>query len=381
MEDPRELEALERRPSRWSRWLGWIGAGLGVVLVAALLIWRDDMLEALLDPKVPYTVYRPPPAPNYAVAGAWSRLPLDRTDPVDVFFIAPTTFDGGRDWNGPIGDAAAARRFDRAIAPNYAAPFDLAGRVFAPRYRQASLYTSLSLFDDAIAAREFAYGDVRAAFAYFLGHFSRGRPFILAGVEQGGVIAERLLTEAIAPDRELRRRLVAAYLQEAAVPADLFKGGDAIPPCAARQQSGCVLAWISVVGPNYPKLLKIYRRSLAWNERGRLEPIHGRAILCVNPLLGAASDALAPARLNLGAVNATGFEWGVRPGYLARQVDAQCDGGVLRVGAPRSASLHPSGDWADRLRAPSYNLFWADIAADAATRTRAWESKAQRLGG
>ncbi len=360
------------RGRRWPRRLGWGLVAVVALTLAALAVWRDDILEALLDPKVPYTVYRPPPAPDYALTGAWWRLPTDRGDLVDVFFVAPTTFDGGRDWNGPIDDRRAAHRFERDIAPNYAGPFDLVGRVFAPRYRQASLYTSLSLFDDAIQARQFAYGDVRRAFAYFLGHFSAGRPFILAGVEQGGVLAERLLTDVVAPDQALRRRLVAAYLQSTAAPADAFGGAGAIPPCGLRGQSGCVLAWIAVVGQDYARSLRIYRRSLAWDARGRLVSLEGRPILCVNPLLGAASDAYAPARLNIGAVNATGLEWGVRPGYMARQVDAQCVAGILRVGEPRSSSLRPSGDWTERLRVPSYNLFWGDIAADAAARARAW---------
>ena len=67
-------------------------------------------------------------------------------------------------------------------------------------------------------------------------------------------------------------------------------------------------------------------RSIVWNDRGLLEPLGARAPLCVNPLLGAATDVEAPARLNLGAANATGLEWGARPGFLGRQVAAQCDG-------------------------------------------------------
>ena len=244
--------------------------------------------------------------------------------------------------------------------------------MFAPRYRQASLYTSLSLFDDAVEARQFAYVDVQRAFAYFLDHFSDGRPFILVGVEQGGVIAERLLTEMVAADPNLRRRLVAVYLQETAAPADQFRPSSPVPACASRQQSGCAVAWISVRRGDLPKLLRISRRSLTWSKAGRLESLQGRPLLCVNPLFGFVTDKYAPPRLNLGAANATGLEWGARPGYMARQVDAQCVDGILRVSRPRSASLLPTGGWADRLRIPSYNLFYADIAADVQARTKVW---------
>jgi hypothetical protein len=356
------------------RWIAIIGGTFLVLAVVALVIWRDDIFEALLDPKVPYTVYKPPAAPDYARPTSWALLPqANGNKALDVFFIHPTTFDGGKDWNGPIGDRKAAALFVRVMAPNYAAPFAPFARVFAPRYRQASLYTSLTLFDDALEAREFAYRDVRAAFDEYLNRFNGGRPFIVAGVEQGGVLASRLLDEVIAPDERLKRRLVAAYLQETIVPAEEFSPRSPIPACERRDESGCVLAWISIRRGDFPRALRLLHRTVVWNDRGRLVGLNGREPLCVNPLLGAASDADAPPRLNLGAANATGIEWGATPGFMARQVGAACVGGILSVTRPRSASLRRSGDWAERLRAEPYNLFYADIAADARARLAAWE--------
>jgi hypothetical protein len=90
--------------------------------------------------------------------------------------------------------------------------------------------------------------------------------------------------------------------------------------------------------------------------------------VCFNPILGAATDALAPARLHQGAANATGLEWDARPAFLARQVSARCEGGILRISAPRSGSLKASGDWIEQRRSPGYNLFYADLESDARTR-------------
>ena len=356
-------------------WLGILAGGFAVLLIAAGLIWRDDILEALLDPKIPYAVYKAPPAPDYAKASAWALLPAASTASVDVFFIHPTTFDGGKDWNGPIGDRRAAAILARTMLPNYAAPFARAGRVFAPRYRQASLYTSLTLFDDAREAREFAYGDVRAAFDFYRAHFNQGRPFILVGVEQGGGLAARLLRDEIAPDDALRSRLVAAYLIETVVPADEHGPEARVPACVRPDQAGCVLAWASVGRLDFGRPRRILNRSMVWNDRGRLTGLAGRPALCVNPLLGIESDADAPARLNLGAANATGLEWGARPGFMVRQVGARCQNGILRVTTPRSASLRPSGDWPERIKAPGYNLFYADLEADAQRREAAYVSR------
>jgi hypothetical protein len=352
-----------------------IAVGLIVLVVGVGLFWRDDILQALLDPELPYAVYKPPPSPDYASPDAWAMRPgpLRPFDPpADVFFIHPTTFDGGRHWNGPIDDHAASRLLTRVMLPNYAGPFATAGRVFAPRYRQASLYTSLTLFDDAIEAREFAYGDVLRAFRSFLAGLPAGRPFIVVGVEQGGILASRLVREEVEPDPALRQRLIAAYYIETAVAADTFGPGAAPPPCASPLETGCVVAWISARWLDFGRLRRIMNRGVIWNERDHLVGLAGRRPLCVNPLLGEVGDAAAPARLNRGAANASGLEWGAEPGFLSRQVGAQCVDGILRVTTPRSSSLRPSGGWARRLRAAPYNLFWADLKADAKAREDEW---------
>lgn len=352
-------------------------AGLaGAAAAAVAVVWRDDILQAFLDPKVPFAVYKPPKAPDYARADAWVLLPgpAQPTDPpADIFFIHPTTFDGGRNWNGPMEDAGTNRLLNRVMLPNYAAPFAGVGRVFAPRYRQASLYTTLTLFDDAIEAREFAYGDVHAAFESFLQRAGPDRPFVIVGVEQGGLLAARLLREDVTGSSSLRRRLIGAYLMETAVPAPDFRPGSAaVPACASRAEAGCVIAWISAPWIDFGKTQRIMNRSLAWNDKGHLTGLGGRQPLCVNPLLGAAIDDDAPARLNLGAANATGLEWGARPGLMARQVGAQCVDGILRISSPRSSLLRPQGGWPRRLRVADYNLFWADLEADVRERAGTW---------
>jgi hypothetical protein len=363
----------------WKFKLATFVLGLLGVTVSAAIIWRDDLIKALLDPKVPFVKSRPPDAPKYDTVGAWAMLPSDigaavRSAPADVFFIHPTTYNGGKHWNGPILDPGANAVLMRVMAPNYAAPFASVGEVFIPRYRQASLYTKSTLWDDAIDARRFAYGDVKAAFDYYRDHDNGGRPFVLVGVEQGGELGARLLREEIDADPDLRSRLVAAYLIDAVIPADDFGPGAPTQPCRQRQEAGCLVAYTAVRRGDFGAAVRLLARAMVWNPRGQLVPLGGRTLVCVNPLLGAASEADAPARLNLGAAAATGLEWGVRPGFLVRQVGAQCEGGILRVTKPRSTLLRPSGNWIERVRAPGFNLFWGDLEADAQARLAAWQA-------
>lgn len=345
----------------------WLtGAALLLVGLLAVggIVWRDDILRTGLDPKEPFQTYEPPAAPDYSQRSSWSLLPTEPTTwsddaPIaDVFFVAPTSYDGGRHWNAPIDDPSADLFFRRTVGPNYVGPFVRNGRVFAPRYRQASLYSMLTLRDDAREARRFAYGDVREAFIRFMEDYNQGRPFVIVGVEQGGTLAARLLAEEVASDPDRQARLVAAYLIETAVP-------DASPPlplCRTPEETGCLAAWVSAYEGDRDRAQMLRDRSLVWDDQDQLVNLAGPAA-CYNPLLGAAGEAVAPARLAKGATNATNLEWGARPALQTRQVTARCEAGILRVSRPRSVAFRSTGSWANQRKVAGYNLFYGDIEA------------------
>lgn len=365
---------------------GLLVLGVGGVLLWGSWYWREDIRRTLLDPGQPFQTYDPPPAPDYRRPASWALLPetvepVAGDPPADVFFVHPTTYDGGGDWNAPIDHADAAERVQSVMLPNYAGPFARVGRVFAPRYRQASLYSFLTLRDDARDARAFAYNDVLAAFRHWRRTFDRGRPLILVGADQGGALVARLVVEQVKPVPGLRDRVAAVYLIETVVPADEHSAQSLVPACASREQVGCVLAWRSADSDDTGARARILDRALVWAAGGQLVNLGRRPALCVNPLLGRTGEDLAPSRLNAGAANATDMEWGVRPAFLAHQVSAQCLGGLLRVSRPESPSLRPSLGWADRRRAPPYNVFWADLEADASGRVAAMANRPVRAAG
>lgn len=355
----------------FKRWIALGLAALAVLLAVSAFVFRVDILRTALDPKVPFQAYTPPKPPNYGEARAWA-LPIDpapKADlPADVFFVHPTTFDGGEHWNSPFRDQDAARLLDRVMLPNYAGPFERVGRIFAPRYRQASLYSQMTLREDARAARVFAYGDVRNAFRYWRAHYDKGRPLVLAGVEQGGLLAERLLREEILPDKALSARLAGVYLIETVTPADAYGPTAAIPACTARGQARCLVAWATARGGDRQRARD---RALVWDGEGNLVELTGRTPLCVNPLSGSRTDALVDARQGLGAANASGMGWGVRPPFLKREVHTRCVEGFLEVSKPRSSVFRPARGWSDQLKVAPYNLFFGDLEADGQARVSA----------
>ena len=356
------------RVTGFKRWIILGAAALAVLLAVAAFAFRVDILRTGLDPKVPFLAYSPPKAPNYGEARAWA-LPIDERPtpalPADVFFIHPTTYDGGEHWNAPFRDQDAARLLDRVMLPNYAGPFARVGRMFAPRYRQASLYSQMTLREDARAARAFAYRDVLAAFRNWRARHDTGRPLVLVGVEQGGLLAERLLREEIAPDPALRARLAGVYLIETVIPAAGHGADAVVPACSKRAQAHCIVAWAT---PPDGDRRQMQERALVWEADGTLIELGDRAALCVNPLTGALGDAPVEERENIGAANATGMGWGVQPPFLKREVRTRCVDGFLEVSKPGSSAFRAARGWADRLKVAPYNLFYGDLETDAQAR-------------
>ena len=362
-----DVDAPTRRPPRLWLWLGLILLGL---LAVFAFVRRDDIRLAAMDPGKPFQIYTPPPAPDYDRPEAWHLLPEGpgQAGGADVFFLGPTIYAGADHWNSPVDDPGSADVFRRVMAPNFVGPFAGVGRVYAPRYRQAGLYSFTTLREDAREARRFAYGDAEAAFLNFLARSGPDRPVLIVGVDQGGGLAARLLAEVGAAPA-VRNRLVGAWLIDTVVPAD----APPLPACARPEDTGCLAAWAWAYEDDARRARDLQDRSLVWSGAD-LVNLGGRRPLCYNPLLQATTDDTAPARLARGATNATGLEWGARPPFVPRQVSARCAGGILRVSRPEARMLRPFGSWEDRLRTPGFNLFYADLEADARRRLAAFNT-------
>ncbi len=355
------------------RWIVGLAAGLIGISTFAYAYWHDDIIKASLDPGQPFQTYTPPPAPDYAHPSAWYLHPgpVRGTVSADIFFVHSTSFYGGKDWLGRIDDSVASRRVINSSLPNFAGPFASLGRVFAPRYRQASLYAyRLTQREDAQEARAFAYGDVQKAFQTFLDHDSRSGPIIIAGVGQGAQLVERVVREVIT-NPAIRNRIVAVYLMEELTPEAAFPPNGPLPVCARRHQARCVVAWYSL-DSNRDLAERIRSRTLVWDNESSFTRLADSKTICVNPLTGGHDENLGDVAANLGATNATGQTFSGHPTLYPHQVEAQCEDGMLRVSTPENPTLRQTGDWADRLRAPAFNLFYADIEADARTRLSVW---------
>ncbi len=343
---------------------------LGLVIVLALFAFaaRDNLFRFLNDPRTPFQTYTPPPAPDYASPQGWAMAPTRSANTPQIFVVTPSVYWGGKQWNTPPLAPKPLRRLHREAIPNWAGPFFGAGDVAIPLYRSASLFSFLTVRNDARGARELAYQDVSNAFDVFLAQTDDKAPIVLVGVEQGGLHVLGLLRDRF-NDPYLLERLAAAYAIDFAVPLDVF--GTLLPgiaPCETLGDSRCVITYGAFHPKEKSEIKRFKERTMVWEQSGKLSLTKNRDLACVNPMLGDMSGELAAKALHQGGVAATGLEWGSNPAPLPAQIASQCVDGVLHIGRPSSPALRKQRSFGNRFKPDPFNLFYGDLARDVKMR-------------
>lgn len=359
----------------------YLVAAAVALLLAAGIAWALFSRPLMRAAFVPAGRFAPVgAAPDYRRADSWVARPDRPADPARwlppgvprtaagpaaVFFVAPTSYLDRAHWNATLHEPSAEPRL-RLFVAGQASVFAAAGRIWAPRYRQATIGAFLTDAPDSARALDFAYADVAAAFDAFLAQAPADAPLILAGHSQGSLHLLRLLRERVA-GRPLARRIVAGYAPgwPVSTVADLPALG--LPACTRADQPGCLLSWLSFADPADPAQL-LTRYEASTGPTGI--PRRGTPALCVDPLTGTRGGA-ASAAANPGAlVPDQGFGGGR---LVAGVVGARCRrDGILAVdGVPPGfgAAVLPGNNY----HVFDYALFWARLRADALARLAAWE--------
>jgi Protein of unknown function (DUF3089) len=170
------------------------------------------------------------------------RAAATKDPKIDCFYVYPTVSDQPR--------PQATLKIDpveRSIALYQAARYSSECRVFAPMYRQVTLYGLLNPTKVTAKMRATAYDDVRRAWRDYLEHDNKGRGVVFISHSQGTFELRRLLAEEVDRKPAVRKRLVSAILLggNVVVRRGTDAGGDFqhIPACRATTQLGCVIAF------------------------------------------------------------------------------------------------------------------------------------------
>jgi carboxymethylenebutenolidase len=367
-----------------------------LLVLAAAGIHRSgrtrEVLGQLLKPRHGFDLAHKAPRLDYADPASWLALPdrQDRADlvpigvedggvqgggPVDVFFVHPTTYLHREDWNDPLAPGTATEENTQWVLANQASAYNGCCKVHAPRYRQTSIFRAYADAETRRQATELAYGDVEAAFDYFLAHMSRGRPFVLAGHSQGTRHARRLLARRIS-GTPLAKRMVAAFLPGSDLVHEELDAMPDIHACAHETDLHCVVHWATFgEGGAAP-------RPLAGGTRRE-----GDHVLCTNPLSWKIDEARADRSLARGAVlpsgrfniqfwrsdRARGIAFEPLSAPIPEHTWAQCRNGNLIVEAQIDNGFSAYGLGRDRnYHGLDYALFYMDIRENAKRRVAAY---------
>jgi len=326
--------------------------------------------------------YKAPP-PDYADVKNWAASPANpgltaltpagvppavRESQVDVFFIHPTGYLHGADWNSRMDPSTATEENTKWMMANQASAFNGCCLIYAPRYREASIYRYLGAPPDiAQKSADLAYSDVDRAFTYFLEHYSKGRAFIIASHSQGTEHGFRLLKERI-DGTPLADRLVAAYLIGFQITDGAAAALKTVHVCTSATGTHCFVHWAT------------------WGEGGSPQARAGEKLVCVNPLNWQRDGGMAAKALNLGAEPITGkftfrflrsdapagTVFGPLGAPLKAYTWAECRKGFLTVADQSGTPFGKIDVGGENYHGLDYPLFAMDIRENAEARVAAY---------
>ena len=300
-------------------------------------------------------------SPIYSDNENWTVLPNQWPDELnvvvtnfeekkaDVFYIYPTLFTDKKDsqWNANVKNKLIRKEVLSKAVVFQASAWAKAGNLYVPFYRQAHY----RIFVDPYAehgkqAGVLAYQDVKRAFEYYLKHFNKGKPIIIASHSQGSLHAKRLLHEFF-DEKPLQEKLIVAYLVGVRIKPNEFTS---IPALTQPEATGGFVSW------NTYKKNKLPKRYEHWYKGG----VVTNPITWDNQLKSDKKD-------HLGVLSSNKL---IYPKSLQiERIDGMLWSSVPKIPKRFFLSFIKNYHFAD------INLFWADIQNNAILRVKSWTEK------
>lgn len=247
---------------------------------------------------------------------------------IAVFYIHPTTYFNGSDWNVDTSYFRNNDLIDLCLE-NQASVFDGLGELYAPHYREMHIHAYTDTINGFLAF-DYAYGDVLNAFNKFISEIGE-KKYIIASHSQGTNHAIKLIHDRIIPDKNINKNLILSYL----IGMDLKKTTLNIPECDGNTKLYCLECWRSFNRDYLPT---------DWN--------YGQDYISTNPIISNTSDGYT------NMIDHMGILLPSRKIKFTSSISVNDTLGILWVDI-KSRSLKRYID--NSYHKADYNLFWPNI--------------------
>ena len=236
----------------------------------------------------------PQEATIVAVNGSLTREAFHqaKNPPIDCFYVYPTVS------NEPGGNSdLTITGAEKLVVNAQFARFATKCRLFAPMYRQVTLTALRAMIagKPIPVDRDLGYGDVLAAWNYYLAQDNHGRGVVLVAHSQGSGVLTRLIKEEI-DGKPVQGKLISAILMGTSLPVP--KGADVggafkhIPVCRSNSQIGCVIAFAD------------FRANVPPPDNSRFgKAPDGMQAVCANPAALGGGSGMLNAYLSAGRIS------------------------------------------------------------------------------
>lgn len=291
-------------------------------------------------------------ATDYSISSHWLSIPAT-VYPVDVFYFYPTAWTNSDSLPKicAIDDSSMMVKAPEAFS-RQATVFSTVGNIYAPYYRQ----DNLSAVDRLNIIAGIPTLDAIAAFDYYIKHFNKGRPYILAGHSQGSNVLSSLLAGYMKDNPQVYARMIAAYVIGFPVTAEYLANNPHLKFAQGPDDTGVIISYNTQAPDVLPGVNPV---------------LYGLVGKVINPITWTRDETIATTAQGLGSFMP------VPPTYALMQVpqyaDAKVDttNGVL-ICSTANASL---GYGLGIFHSYDYAFYYFNLRENAANRVQKFLNK------
>ena len=253
-------------------------------------------------------------------------MPTALNKTVDVFYLYPTAWRKTNPTDPNICEVNNLSMLlgSKSAFARQATAFETVANVFAPYYRQADATYTLGLAEaerEKVIAAEPSI-DGLAAFDYYIKNKNNGRPFILAGHSQGSNVLLNVLSDYMAKNPDVYKRMVAAYVIGYSVTSTYLAKNPHLKFATGADDTGVIISY-NTQSPD-----------LAAGKN----PVVLPSALVINPITWTISSVLADKSMGLGSFMPVDGVFTQVPQYADALVDA-AKGALITTADPTGLTL------------------------------------------